>query len=789
MKKSAQAFLAIAALLLALMMLRVQPSGRATVYRRQANVISRQGMLFVRPLQAADVCHAATNEGAILFASPFNVRTSGGDEVALDIRGRYDAPRAVPADWPAGDWCGSLEARIAASASAWASRVPAEVLIAGPREAARAASDFILRDLQRSGVHFRELRASLTLPQGLERLRLVPEVAAASRPSRPVIFIGLDGADWELMDDYIRAGSMPTLGYLVNHGTGGVLETEHPPLSPLLWTTMFTGVGPLQHEILDFTRFNPYTHEREPITSDERCVPAIWNMMTDAGKRTALFGVWASYAAEPVRGLNVTDRFFTFLFSESRVPERAVYPDLRKMWARRHLDAAKASMNARRLREYLPWMSDAEYDAAANASNPYSQPASGLVRILIETDVYRRLSMDYLGAGPLPDLSIIYLQGTDTIGHIFAPFAPPQQAQITKSDYERYSGVPALYFQQIDRLLADFLRLAKKNDATIVIASDHGFRWKEGRPFQLSSFAAASAAKWHRNEGVFVVWGTGITAKPGHPERAGVRQLSATLAALAGIPAASGTETTPFPGVLRIDRQVDYKPLFQRALPPPRPSSSNASTEDVAKLKALGYIGANEVPRSQAKGTSDTKTAGAFNNAGLILREQRGIPKAIKSFERALEIDPRLASAEWNLSETLFDTGQQLDRSDGLLVKSLSNGLPEGSRFVIARSIQYQRTGKRDRALRLLDEAIRVRNDEAELRLFRGRYRLERQDCRGALDDFENASRTRPDAIGLASVGLARMCLGDTAGARSSFAQSLQLDPNQPMLRRYLSAP
>ena len=62
---------------------------------------------------------------------------------------------------------------------------------------------------------------------------------------------------------------------MAREGRSGELATLQPPLSPLVWTSMMTGVGPLEHGILDFTRFHPVTGEREPITSDERRVPAV----------------------------------------------------------------------------------------------------------------------------------------------------------------------------------------------------------------------------------------------------------------------------------------------------------------------------------------------------------------------------------------------------------------------------------------------------------------------------------------------------------------------------------
>src|SRR5258708_35407171 len=101
-------------------------------------------------------------------------------------------------------------------------------------------------------------------------------------------------------------GVMPNLAGLVKEGDRRTILTQHPPLSPLVWTTMMTGVSPLEHRILDFTRYNPITHTLEPITSDERAVPALWNMAVTKGKRVDGFGMGATYPPEP--GIILTDR-------------------------------------------------------------------------------------------------------------------------------------------------------------------------------------------------------------------------------------------------------------------------------------------------------------------------------------------------------------------------------------------------------------------------------------------------------------------------------------------------
>jgi hypothetical protein len=58
------------------------------------------------------------------------------------------------------------------------------------------------------------------------------QIKARVTPGKRVIFIGLDGADWSLLDGYAARGVMPTLARLVSEGTSGTLETIHPPLSP-----------------------------------------------------------------------------------------------------------------------------------------------------------------------------------------------------------------------------------------------------------------------------------------------------------------------------------------------------------------------------------------------------------------------------------------------------------------------------------------------------------------------------------------------------------------------------
>ncbi|MFY9820507.1 MAG: alkaline phosphatase family protein [Thermoanaerobaculia bacterium] len=607
----------------------------------------------------------------------------------------------------------------------------------------------------------------------------VPEIARRVHDGRRVLFVGLDGADWELLDGYMQAGLMPNLAALAKEGRTAVLTTIHPPLSPLVWTTMMTGTSPLDHGILDFTRRNPETGDLEPITSGERRVPAIWNLATEAGKSVAVFGLWATWPAEPVRGLLVADRLSSFTAGNHPPPPGVVYPAAQEPWARETLARADAAVDYAALRAYLPWLGQDEYERWKAAPDPYAHPVSALRRILVETRAYHALATSWL-AREKPDLAVVYFQGTDTLGHVFAPYAPPRQDAVSAEGFQRFSKVPDLYFAEVDRLLGDYRRLAEASGSVLVIASDHGFRWKEGRPGQLSSAAAATAGRWHRDEGIYLIRGPSVPASDVRGQ-GNVIQVCSTLMNLLGMPPSGGVAGPPLTGVEATpDVLANYRDHWRPAAPA-RMTDPKASQEEIEKLRALGYIGSGKTGKP-----GETRTAASYNNEGLLRRERGETGAAAAAFEKALALEAHNASALWNLSDLLHSQHQDLDRSDDLLVRALAAGLPDGVSYTAARTVLYTKSGEAERGLRLLDRALGARPAEPRLHLLRGRYHLERHHCQQALADFDAATADPASALAQSSAGIARLCLNDPAGAAASFRRSLAIDPNQPEIRRAL---
>jgi predicted AlkP superfamily phosphohydrolase/phosphomutase len=69
---------------------------------------------------------------------------------------------------------------------------------------------------------------------------------------RKLIFLGLDGLDPRLTEQFMAEGKLPNFSRLAQQGAFRRLRTTFPALSPVAWSTFATGVNPARHNIFDF---------------------------------------------------------------------------------------------------------------------------------------------------------------------------------------------------------------------------------------------------------------------------------------------------------------------------------------------------------------------------------------------------------------------------------------------------------------------------------------------------------------------------------------------------------
>jgi hypothetical protein len=99
------------------------------------------------------------------------------------------------------------------------------------------------------------VHAAAPLYTGAARLRIVPppQLAVADTGLK-VVLVGLDGADWRVIQPMMEAGKLPAFAGMVRNGSTADLATIHHSNSAVIWASIYTGDAPDRHGVLDFYR-------------------------------------------------------------------------------------------------------------------------------------------------------------------------------------------------------------------------------------------------------------------------------------------------------------------------------------------------------------------------------------------------------------------------------------------------------------------------------------------------------------------------------------------------------
>ena len=268
---------------------------------------------------------------------------------------------------------------------------------------------------------------------------------SANRPTRnPWLVVGIDGGEWRVIEHLWQQGELPNLKALADSGTRAVLKTAYTT-SPIIWTTLATGHPPEIHGIEGFT---VKTDQGEvPVSSSVRKVPALWNMADRAGLKVASLGWWATWPAETVNGILISDRIL-------RPVEQTFSPD--------SLSSLVES-----------WKLEAEESPYDFGGNPAS---NGRDRFM--SHVARQIGGDGY------DLTLLYYRSVDIECHNSWKYFEPEKFGVRPAEHlANRDRIPNAY-AAVDRALGDVLANMPSHTNVIVI-SDHGFHAKNREELQI----------------------------------------------------------------------------------------------------------------------------------------------------------------------------------------------------------------------------------------------------------------------------------------------------------------
>lgn len=123
---------------------------------------------------------------------------------------------------------------------------------------------------------------------------------------RKLIFVGVDGADWSIVNPMIQEGILPNFKKLMDEGCYGGLNSTTCFYSPPAWVAMMTGYRPGSTGIYTFGNWDREKQNFIPVRSEDVLTPSVWDIASLADKRSALINVPVTYPVREVNGLMIS---------------------------------------------------------------------------------------------------------------------------------------------------------------------------------------------------------------------------------------------------------------------------------------------------------------------------------------------------------------------------------------------------------------------------------------------------------------------------------------------------
>lgn len=305
-----------------------------------------------------------------------------------------------------------------------------------------------------------------------------------SKPA-PIIVLGWDGAEWDIIETLCEAKEMPHLQALRACGSEAHIASLQPMLSPLLWTSVATGKRAHEHGVLGFVEES--MEGPRPISSRQRKVPALWNILSEAGYRSQVLNWWPSNPPEVIKG----DFISNLAFADAPLANQS-YPESWQAYLN-EVRQSSAEITPSMLAAFLGDFKD---------TKPPEELKEALSQILKRAKWQFEMSMEMLNHAA--DCRFFYFEALDQIQHLANRYLPASKQNLAILEMIRAA------YRWHDAMLGSVLSRAEGHN--IFLLSDHGFDASAERQKELPNIPAAPASE-HKPYGVFIAAGPDLKAK------------------------------------------------------------------------------------------------------------------------------------------------------------------------------------------------------------------------------------------------------------------------------------
>ncbi len=481
-----------------------------------------------------------------------------------------------------------------------------------------------------------------------------------------VLLIGWDAADWQLIDPLLKKGFMPNLQKFLDEGVRGNICTLFPILSPILWNSIASGKTADKHGILGFTEPDGKGYIR-PVTSTSRRCKAVWNILSQSGKRSCVVGWYASHPAERINGVVVTDQYRTRRGegpNDAPLNENFVHPaSLIEPLADLIVD--KNDITGEQILPFIP--------KALEIDHTKDLRLAGFASVLADCATIHNAAT-YLAEKEEWDLLAVYYDAIDHFGHGFMEYHPPRMAHVSERDFEMYCPIMTRVVEYHDMMLGRLLELVGP-ETTVIILSDHGFLNDERRPplywdaeKKKKVGPGMNPVAWHRPFGIVALRGPGIK-KGATITGASLLDITPTVLYALGLPVADDMDGKPLLQAFDHPPEVAHIPTYEGEHPDDGVHRGEVredpweAQEALRQLAELGYI---ESPgEDKAKAVESTIRDRQMN----LSQVQMGVGRyhdAARTLRELLAMQPKDTSVRGRLLLCLLSI-QRFDEAERTL--------------------------------------------------------------------------------------------------------------------------
>ena len=430
--------------------------------------------------------------------------------------------------------------------------------------------------------------------------------------NRTTLLVAVDGMSWSVILPMVRRGELPTIRRLMAEGSYGVLHSlrsERPSngqsgyWSPVVWTSLATGVGPERHGIDDFEVRSEQGKPRLA-KSTHRRVPAFWNLFSGLGYRVGVVGWWASWPAEEIDGYIVSSHLGLRGQRRGGRVGREIGQPRMELYGLTHPESYAQELSA-----VLPSVEAIE-ELARERIFPFEHyPLTTdrdrriIYSVLWQDQAYFQVARSLIRAQPLT-LYSVYFEGADVLSHHFWRYRTRPEAigdwekLLMPEGYRGHARVIDNYYRILDEYLGSLLEELPRN-ATVIVASDHGFHDDPRHPRNAD----------HSPFGVLIARGPGISPSKNLNlrtwsstwemigPRTTVLDVLPTLLYLHGLPVSRELEGAVLEGLIsseyRSRHDIERVPSYKALGEPPSTADDvdDATQEEYEKrLRSLGYV-------------------------------------------------------------------------------------------------------------------------------------------------------------------------------------------------------